>query len=156
MQRKGSLSAGEGFALGAQAAQHHRSTTKKISLNFTLIMNRTSPPPHTRTPPLRLAVWRGVMFEYPDTQAGQLVPPPPPRDLRFSSLCNYKYQTPYPLVSCAADFEMPLDNLGRYTVVSGLPQDKPSAATLAANSAVWVPALEETDASATPGLALFR
>ena len=106
--------------------------------------------------PGRLAVFRGVMFEYPDTQAGQLVPPPPARDLRFSSLCTYKYQSPFPLVACAADFEMPLDGLRRYTVVSGLPQDKPSAAALAASSAVWVPALEETDASSTPGIALFR
>jgi hypothetical protein len=106
--------------------------------------------------PGRLAVFRGTQFEYPDTQAGELVPPPPPRDLRFSSLCLYKYQSPFPLVSCAADFEMPLDNLRRYTVVSGLPRDKPSDAALAASSAVWVPGLEAGDASSTPGLALFR
>ena len=51
---------------------------------------------------------------------------------------------------------MPLDSLRRYTVVSGLPQDKPSDAALAAASAVWVPALEATDAASTPGLSLFR
>lgn len=96
------------------------------------------------------------MFAYPDTQAGAEVPPPPPRDIRFSSLCNYKYQSPFPLVACAADFEMPLDNLRRYTVVSGLPGDKPSDAALAADSAAWVPALESTDTGSTPGLALFR
>ena len=68
----------------------------------------------TKWIPGRLAVFRGVMFEYPDTQAGAEVPSPPPRDLRFSSLCTYKYQSPFPLVACAADFEMPLDGLKRY------------------------------------------
>lgn len=110
----------------------------------------------TKYAPGTVAVFRGTMFEYPDTQIGQLVPPPPARDLRFSSLCTYKYQSPFPLVACAADFEMPLDSQGRFTVVSGLPQDKPSDAALSASSAVWVPALEEADAASTPGLALFR
>ena len=41
-------------------------------------------------------------------------------------------------------------------MVSGLPQDRPSDAALAASSAVWVPGLEAGDASSTPGLALFR
>ena len=41
-------------------------------------------------------------------------------------------------------------------MVSGLPQDKPSDAALAAASAVWVAALGETDAASTPGLSLFR
>lgn len=64
-------------------------------------------------PNRQLALWRGEMFLYPDTQAGADVPPPPPRDVRFSSLCHYKHATPFPLVSCASDWQMTLDNLRR-------------------------------------------
>ena len=58
--------------------------------------------------PGRLAVFRGVAYAYPDTEAGELVPPPPARDLRFFSYSSYKYQAPFPLIATAADFQVGL------------------------------------------------
>ncbi len=66
----------------------------------------------------------------------------------YWSMANYLNMQPYPAVEAgqgaAARFAASPDYLtrlkdGYYTVVSSLPQDKPSAASLKANGATWIP-----------------
>jgi hypothetical protein len=108
--------------------------------------------------PGRLAVWVGASSaSFPPTQDGAAIPPP--RDVRYFSLCLYRYESPYPLIGgnagCAADIQLrPDGTAGRWVVVSGPPEDRPSDGALAAAGAVWVPG---ADADRTvPVLALFR
>ena len=109
--------------------------------------------------PGKLAVWQAASSPvYPNTQAGAAIPPP--RDVRYFSLCMYKYASPYPLINggCGEDSVLrPSATAGPWTVVSGAPADKPSDAALAAAGAVWVPALNPGDDPATtPILTVFR
>ncbi|MBS1877929.1 MAG: hypothetical protein JST31_00295 [Actinobacteria bacterium] len=74
---------------------------------------------------------------------------PLPYQLRYWSVNNYLLKEPYPVVTegvgpnrrygGTADYQTAVDANGYYTVVSSLPGDKPSSASLAANSATWIP-----------------
>jgi hypothetical protein len=74
---------------------------------------------------------------------------PLPYQLRYWSVNNYLVKEPYPVVTegsgpnrsygGTADYQTTIDPSGYYTVVSSLPQDKPSAASLTASSATWIP-----------------
>jgi len=79
------------------------------------------------------------------------------------SIANYLAALPYPVVKTgqggAAQFGGTPDYLttlqdGYYTVVSSLPSDKPSAASLKANAATWIPMSASN--SATPEFQLLR
>lgn len=106
------------------------------------------------TVPGRLAVWRGLSADFPNTEAGEQVVPA--RNLRFWSMCSNKYVSPLPVVACKDDFQTSLDALGRYTYVMGLTSDQPDDAVLAARHATWIPALNAGDPVTTVGVALFR
>lgn len=68
--------------------------------------------------------------------------------VRYWSVANYLAAKPYPIVKVGrganaifggtADYVTTLKN-GYYTVVSSLPSDKPSPASLKANAATWIP-----------------
>jgi hypothetical protein len=74
---------------------------------------------------------------------------PLPYQLRYWSVNNYLVKEPYPVVTegvgpnrrygGTADYQTAVNSSGYYTVVSSLPDDKPSEASLAANSATWIP-----------------
>jgi hypothetical protein len=74
---------------------------------------------------------------------------PLPYQLRYWSLNNYLVKEPYPVVTegvgpnrsygGTADYQTAVDAGGYYTVVSSLPANKPSTASLSANSATWIP-----------------
>ncbi len=57
--------------------------------------------------------------------------------LRYWSLCGNEFATQR-YTDCAADFEVPLDDEGFFTVVISDPEDRPANAT-AANGFVWLP-----------------
>jgi hypothetical protein len=73
---------------------------------------------------------------------------PLPYQVRYWSVNNYLIKEPYPVVTegagpnrtygGTADYQTAVDGSGRYTVVSSLPADKPTASTLAANTATWI------------------
>jgi hypothetical protein len=73
---------------------------------------------------------------------------PLPYQLRYWSVNNYPVKEPYPVVTTGtgknktyggvADYQTATDSNGYYTVVSSLPNDKPSASSLASNSATWI------------------
>jgi hypothetical protein len=74
---------------------------------------------------------------------------PLPYQLRYWSVNNYLVKEPYPVVTegagpnrsygGTADYQTAVDAGGYYTVVSSLPADKPSTASLSAGSATWIP-----------------
>lgn len=45
--------------------------------------------------------------------------------LRYFSVCNNLYASPYPVTSCVYDDELAVDSAGYYTVVAGAPGDRP-------------------------------
>jgi hypothetical protein len=73
---------------------------------------------------------------------------PLPYQLRYWSVNNYLIKEPYPVVTQGAgpnrtyggtaDYQTAINSNGQYTVVSSLPADKPSEASLGANSATWI------------------
>ncbi len=74
---------------------------------------------------------------------------PLPYQLRYWSVNNYLVKEPYPVVTegrgpdrrygGTADYQTTVGSNGYYNVVSSLPSDKPSEASLAANAATWIP-----------------
>jgi hypothetical protein len=72
----------------------------------------------------------------------------PKFQVRYWSIANYRNAPPYPVVEVGrgakavfggtADYLTTLRN-GYYTVVSSLPSDKPSAASLKASAGTWIP-----------------
>lgn len=88
--------------------------------------------------PDRVLVVRGKAGVFPDTHNGGPIwePAIPGKiKLRYWSMCNNLQQSPYPVVSCAADWATRLDDNGFYTYVLGA-GDAPS--WLPAD-ATWVP-----------------
>ena len=75
----------------------------------------------------RIAVVRGRAPTFPDTTNGQSVLTK--TQLRYWSICQNQFQLPYPVSSCAADFQTALDKNGRYTYVVSTKQDRPANAT---------------------------
>lgn len=74
--------------------------------------------------PGRLLVVRGKAPTFPDTRAGQS--PTEPTQMRYWSMCQNDFRTPYPVVACAADFQTALDASGYYTYVVAAPADLPT------------------------------
>jgi hypothetical protein len=74
---------------------------------------------------------------------------PLPYQLRYWSVNNYLVKEPYPVVTegagpnrrygGTADYQTAVNSSGQYTVVSSLPENRPSEASLAASSATWIP-----------------
>jgi hypothetical protein len=64
-----------------------------------------------------------------------------PSEVRFWSFCTGSNTIdppmPYPTTDCIADFEIPLDADGAYTVVVSQPEDQPANAT-AENGIAWL------------------
>ncbi|MFJ9817968.1 hypothetical protein ACIRU3_22450 [Streptomyces sp. NPDC101151] len=85
--------------------------------------------------PGRIAVVRGRAPTFPDTVNGQSVLTK--SQVRYWSLCQNQWQLPYPVSSCAADFQTALDKDGRYTYVVSTRQDRPANAT-AAKGVTWI------------------
>jgi hypothetical protein len=85
--------------------------------------------------PGKIIVVRGKAPTTPDTQAGQS--PATPSQLRYWSFCTNAYRKPYPVCSCVADHEAPLDSSGFYTIVVSTPAERPTNAT-PANGITWV------------------
>ena len=83
----------------------------------------------------RIVVVRGLAPTFPDTQAGQSVLTN--TQLRYWSLCQNQWRLPYPVSTCAADFQTTLDANKHYTYVVSTPQDRPANAT-AANNVTWL------------------
>ncbi|QTE02946.1 hypothetical protein [Streptomyces cyanogenus] len=75
----------------------------------------------------RIAVVRGKAPTFPNTVNNQSVLTK--TQLRYWSLCQNQWQLPYPVSSCAADFQTALDKDGRYTYVVSTRQDRPANAT---------------------------
>ncbi|MEU6670635.1 hypothetical protein [Streptomyces sp. NPDC046727] len=75
----------------------------------------------------RVAVIRGKAPTFPDTTNGQSVLTA--TQVRYWSLCQNQVQLPYPVSSCAADFQTARDRDGRYTYVVSTAQDRPANAT---------------------------
>ncbi|AVH57829.1 MULTISPECIES: hypothetical protein [Streptomyces] len=73
----------------------------------------------------RIAVIRGKAPTFPDTGQDQSVLTK--TQLRYWSVCQW--QLPYPVSSCAADFQTAVDEEGRYTYVVSTKQDRPANAT---------------------------
>ena len=76
-------------------------------------------------------------------------PWPAPVQLRYWSFCNNEYRIPYPVVvnhnpdgstdtGCMADYQLPRDANGYYTVVVSAPEDRPRNA-VPANGVAWLP-----------------
>ncbi|MBA53958.1 MAG: hypothetical protein CMK89_05835 [Pseudomonadales bacterium] len=80
----------------------------------------------------------------PVSKMNRLAQPWPAQEqVRYWSLCNYIYESPYPLVinadinglfngqllkpSCAKDIDIPLDGVQHYTIVVGKSSDKPQS-----------------------------
>jgi hypothetical protein len=73
---------------------------------------------------------------------------PLPYQLRYWSVNNYLVKEPYPVVTQGAgpnrtyggtaDYQTAVNSNEQYVVVSSLPENKPSEASLAANSATWI------------------
>ncbi|MGW1025274.1 hypothetical protein ACWD4J_16485 [Streptomyces sp. NPDC002577] len=99
--------------------------------------------------PGRIAVIRGKAPTFPNTSAGQSVLTE--TQLRYWSLCQNEWQVPYPVNSCAADYQTALDKDGRYTFVVSTPEDRPANATTD-NKVTWI-SWGPTDVN---GILLFR
>ncbi|MGW2557961.1 hypothetical protein ACWCXB_01690 [Streptomyces sp. NPDC001514] len=99
--------------------------------------------------PGRVAVIRGQAPTFPNTTEGQSVLTK--SQLRYWSLCQNQWRLPYPVRSCAADYQTALDENDRYTYVVSTPQDRPANAT-ADNGVTWIP-WGRTD---VPGVLIFR
>ncbi|MDQ0990902.1 hypothetical protein [Streptomyces sp. V3I7] len=76
----------------------------------------------------RVAVVRGKAPTFPDTANGQSVLTK--SQLRYWSLCQNQVRLPYPVSSCAADFQTVRNKDGRYTYVVSTKQDRPADATM--------------------------
>ena len=89
----------------------------------------------TQWEPGRLVVVRALSPTTPDTPAQGLYPP---QQLRYWSMCTNLLITPAPVVECAHDHEVTLDDTGRYVFVIGAEEDRPSDAALARHTATWL------------------
>src|SRR5690606_3659525 len=84
--------------------------------------------------PGEILVVRGTLPTTPDTEAGQSVVGD--FDMRYLSVTSNLNEKPYPTVDGLYDHELPLDALGRYTVVVARDGDVPHNATAANHVAV--------------------
>ncbi|MEU1405866.1 hypothetical protein ABZ471_26520 [Streptomyces sp. NPDC005728] len=75
----------------------------------------------------RIAVIRGKAPTFPDTINGQSVLTK--AQVRYWSLCQNQLRLPYPVSSCAADFQTARSKDGHYTYVVSTSQDRPANAT---------------------------
>lgn len=82
-----------------------------------------------------LIIVRGLAPSYPDTPAQGLYPE---QQLRYWSMCTNLLVTPAPVVECARDEVTALDSRGYYTYVIGADRDKPSAESIARDTATWL------------------
>lgn len=89
----------------------------------------------TQWQPGRLVVVRALSPTTPDTPAQGLYPP---QQLRYWSMCTNLLITPAPVVECAHDHEVALDDDGRYVFVIGADEDRPSDAALSRSTATWL------------------
>ena len=99
--------------------------------------------------PGRVVVVRGKAATFPDTTNGQ--PVTSPTQLRYYSMCQNTYVSPYPVVQCAADTNTSLDASGYYTYVISTPSDRPANA-VTANAVTWLPWGDTTK----PGFVVLR
>lgn len=76
--------------------------------------------------PDRLVVVRGQAPIIPNTRAGE--PVTAPQDLRYWSFCMNDMVTPFPVVACAADYQVAVDASGTYNLVLGADGEVPSSA----------------------------
>lgn len=83
----------------------------------------------------RVIVVRAKGFTFPNTVAGESVLEP--TQVRYWSFCSNELANPYPAVQCAADYQIPLDDDGYYTIAISMPDDRPSNAT-AENGVTWL------------------
>lgn len=83
----------------------------------------------------RVAVIRGTAPTFPDTYNGRSVLTE--SQVRYWSLCQNQIRIPYPVTSCAGDFQTALDKHRRYTYVVSTPQDRPAGATTA-KGITWI------------------
>ncbi|MGD9710910.1 MAG: hypothetical protein AB7V46_02440, partial [Thermomicrobiales bacterium] len=85
--------------------------------------------------PGRIVVIRGQAPTFPNTLAGD--PQTTAADLRYWSFCTGSNVNPLVTTACVADFEIPLDDDGFYTVVVSQPEDQPANATVE-NGVSWL------------------
>jgi hypothetical protein len=85
----------------------------------------------TQPEPGRVLVIRGKLPASPSgDQSTHPVPwPAAGSQLRYWSICNNLYLEPYPVTSCAADYQLKTDSQGYYTVVASATADRPVNAT---------------------------
>ncbi|MGW7261796.1 hypothetical protein [Streptomyces sp. NPDC054834] len=83
----------------------------------------------------RIAVIRGKAPTFPDTTNGQSVLTK--TQLRYWSLCQNQIQLPYPVSSCAGDFQTAVGKDGQYTYVVSTSQDRPGNATTS-KGVTWI------------------
>ena len=99
----------------------------------------------------QILVVRGTLPTTPDTEAGESVVGD--YELRYFSITSNLNQKPYPTVDGLYDHELPLDALGRYTVVVARDGDVPRNATAPrADPATRSPRLPRTSAATRRGV----
>jgi predicted small secreted protein len=82
-----------------------------------------------------VAVIRAKAPTFPDPVHGR--PIGDGEQVRYWSMCTNEYRKPYPVTTCKADEDTPLDSTDRFTYVISTPSDRPANAT-AANGVTWL------------------